>query len=89
MFLACAWDTLLGYLTTLYPTKVRDTCAVYYIFLSFLTNFVSQFFYIYLAGISYILPYYVSAVFCLITSIIVLCLKHEAVGKALDREIIE
>lgn len=82
------FNVMTTYTCCLYPTKIRDTALGFFYSCTRVGGFLSQFLYLGLFEVDYILPYYFTLVFtglCLVSSVL---LKQEPSDEMLDREYI-
>lgn len=77
-----------SYSNTLYPTKIRDTAIGFLYGCTRAGGFISQFLFLGLFNIGWIVPYYILAVLILVSMICAILLKHEPSFEAIDKELI-
>lgn len=86
MFLGASFNLSSSYTSCIYPTKIRDYAIGFFYFCTRIGGFVSQYLFLWLFNMHYMLPYYTMILLILICIIVTFFMDIEPSDEALDKE---
>lgn len=79
-------DMLITYFAEIFPTKLRDTSASFFLTSHRISGFISQFLFLGLFKLNYKLPYFFGSILNIIGTFTIFILPQETIGRPLDFE---